>query len=55
MILVEKPTPRFYVLEINTLPGLTKNSLLPQQLKAVGLEFKNFLEHIIQRSLKFPP
>ena len=52
MILVEKPTPKFYVLEINTLPGLTKNSLLPKQLKAVGLEFKNFLEHLIKISLK---
>jgi D-alanine-D-alanine ligase len=41
-----------YVLEINTIPGLTKTSLLPQQAKAKGINFENFLEKIIKLALK---
>jgi D-alanine-D-alanine ligase len=41
-----------YVLEINTITGLTKTSLLPQQAKAKGINFKNFLEKIIKLALK---
>src|SRR3989344_1309968 len=40
-----------YVLETNTLPGLTSNSLLPQAAKAAGLTFSQLLEKIIGSSL----
>ncbi len=40
-----------YVLEINTLPGLTANSLLPQAAKSAGLTFSQLLEKIIENSL----
>ena len=40
-----------YVLETNTLPGLTTNSLLPQAAKAVGLTFGQLLDNIIESSL----
>lgn len=33
-----------YYLETNTLPGLTTSSLVPQELKALGIEFRDFLE-----------
>lgn len=33
-----------YFLETNTLPGLTKSSLVPQELKSAGIEFRDFLE-----------
>lgn len=33
-----------YFLELNTLPGLTSSSLLPQELHAAGIEFRDFLE-----------
>jgi D-alanine-D-alanine ligase len=33
-----------YFLELNTLPGLTKASLVPQQLHTAGIEFRLFLE-----------
>ena len=36
-----------YYLETNTLPGLTKESLLPKSLAAVGVPFPNFLEHLV--------
>lgn len=41
-----------YVLEINTLPGMTKNSLLPKSAKAVNMDFKSLLDDIITLSLK---
>jgi D-alanine-D-alanine ligase len=42
-------TPRrgVYILEVNTLPGLTPQSLLPQSLEAVGVAFPDFLDHLI--------
>ncbi|MBI5138802.1 MAG: D-alanine--D-alanine ligase [Candidatus Vogelbacteria bacterium] len=41
-------TPRaIYALEVNTLPGLTTESLLPKALKAVGMGYSDFLDHIL--------
>lgn len=37
-----------YVLEVNTLPGLTKGSLLPQQAVVAGLTFSQLLDKIIE-------
>jgi len=41
-----------YILEINTLPGLTAESLLPKALNAVGSSRKELLEHLISLALK---
>jgi len=41
-----------YLLEINTLPGLTAESLLPKALNAVGSSHKELLEHLITLALK---
>jgi D-alanine--D-alanine ligase len=41
-----------YVLELNTLPGLTAVSLFPQAAKAVGLEFPQLLDHLINLALE---
>lgn len=38
---------KFYVLEINTLPGMTETSLLPQAAQAVGISFPELLDIII--------
>jgi len=41
-------SPRgIYFLEVNTLPGLTDESLLPKSLKAVGSSLPHFLDHVI--------
>lgn len=40
-----------YVLEINTLPGMTKASLLPKSAAAVGMNFPTLLNKIIEHSL----
>jgi D-alanine-D-alanine ligase len=37
-----------YFLELNTLPGLTRSSLLPQQLRAEGIGFRDFLHEQLQ-------
>lgn len=37
-----------FVLEINTIPGLTQTSLLPQQAAAAGISFPKLLEIIIE-------
>lgn len=39
-----------YFLEINTLPGLTDESLFPKAAAAVGLEFKDLVRHLIETS-----
>lgn len=41
-----------YILETNTLPGLTKNSLLPKAAQTAGLTFSHLLDKIIESSLR---
>ncbi|GKS13404.1 D-alanine--D-alanine ligase [Paenibacillus chitinolyticus] len=40
-----------YVLEVNTLPGMTENSLLPKSAAASGMTFTQLLDRIIASSL----
>lgn len=40
-----------YLLEVNTLPGMTKQSLIPKSAKVRGLEFSELLDKIIEGSL----
>lgn len=41
-----------YVLEVNTLPGMTKNSLVPKSAAAMNLSYSELLDFIIELSLK---
>ena len=43
--IVRNSTP--YFLEINTLPGLTKNSLIVKELRAAGITMELFVEHLL--------
>ncbi len=36
-----------YFLEVNTLPGLTEESLLPKAIRAAGSSLKEFISHVI--------
>jgi len=45
------PRRGIYVLEVNTLPGLTEESLLPKALRAVGSDTHEFIDHIIGLAL----
>lgn len=40
-----------YIIEINSLPGMTPQSLLPQEAKALGLSYEELCEKIIELSL----
>lgn len=40
------------VLEVNTIPGLTGTSLLPQAAAAVGMDFAALLDHLLQLALQ---
>lgn len=39
-----------YFLEVNTLPGLTNESLLPKAAAAIGLEFNDLVKHLVETS-----
>jgi D-alanine-D-alanine ligase len=41
-----------WMLEINTLPGMTATSLLPQQAQYIGLSLEKLLEHLIQLAVR---
>lgn len=39
---------RIYMLEVNTTPGMTATSFIPQQVRAAGLEMKDVLTDIVE-------
>ena len=41
-----------HFLEINTVPGLTPVSLIPQQLQAAGIELSDFFDQLLEQSFK---
>jgi D-alanine-D-alanine ligase len=41
-------TQEFYFIEINTTPGQSANSLIPQQVRAAGMSVQNFYGQIIE-------
>ena len=50
MIITEDKIP--YVLEVNTLPGMTKNSLFPKSAAGKNIQFNELIDLIIEESLK---
>lgn len=42
----------FYLLEVNTIPGLTSHSLLPMEAKVQGYDFPELIIRILETSLK---
>lgn len=49
-MIIEDEVP--YVMEVNTLPGMTKNSLLPKSADATGIPYNKLLDMIIETSLQ---
>jgi D-alanine-D-alanine ligase len=43
-----------HLLEVNTIPGLTAASLIPQQLSAAGIELATFFESLLTEAMKKP-
>lgn len=40
-----------FVLEVNTLPGMTSNSLFPKSAAHIGMSYSNLIEEFIEKSL----
>jgi D-alanine-D-alanine ligase len=51
MILSENKNP--YILEMNTIPGMTEESLLPKEAMAAGIGFSHLVERIINFALEW--
>jgi D-alanine--D-alanine ligase len=45
-----KDSGDFFILEANTLPGMTATSLVPKAAKARGLSFEDFVEYLVTQS-----
>ncbi|NFI93174.1 D-alanine--D-alanine ligase [Clostridium botulinum] len=50
MIVTEDKVP--YILEVNTLPGMTLNSLIPKSAAGVNISFPELIDMIIDESIK---
>jgi len=45
--LLQNSEGKFYILEINTVPGMTSHSLFPSSAKSAGLDYKSLIREII--------
>ncbi len=45
---LQNETGKFYFIEINTVPGQTETSLISQQIRAIGMEVKEFYTQLIE-------
>ena len=41
---------RYHLLEINTLPGFTPRSLLPEAAAMAGFDFKNLVDKLVKNA-----
>ena len=41
-----------YFLEINTLPGMTPTSLMPQEAAAVGIDYESLCQRLVDLALE---
>jgi D-alanine-D-alanine ligase len=51
-MMLEDDTSELYVLEADTVPGLTETSLLPQAADAAGIGFEELIERIVEAALE---
>ncbi|WP_421943559.1 D-alanine--D-alanine ligase [Pedobacter sp.] len=49
---LEHETSNFYFIEINTIPGQTATSFIPQQVAAMGISLKEFYTRLMKETLK---
>ena len=48
---LQRETSNFYFIEINTIPGQTAQSFIPQQVKAAGMDIGDFYGELIESAL----
>lgn len=49
--ILQEQTQEFYFIEINTVPGQSQNSIIPQQVRAAGMQMKDFYSMLIEEAL----
>jgi D-alanine-D-alanine ligase len=50
--ILEEGTGKFFFIEINTVPGQTQNSIIPQQVRAQGRTIQDFYTELIEVAVK---
>ncbi|MBS1771972.1 MAG: D-alanine--D-alanine ligase [Bacteroidetes bacterium] len=50
--ILQKGTNKLFFLEVNTMPGQSENSIVPQQVRAAGMELKDFYATLIEDCMK---
>ena len=50
-VMRDRSSGRFYLLEVNTAPGMTSHSLVPKAARQLGLEFEELCWRILETSL----
>jgi D-alanine-D-alanine ligase len=51
-LFLEKPTGKFYVNEINTLPGFTSISMYPKMWEASGIPYPELIDRLITLAIE---
>ena len=46
--ILQDKNEQFYILEINTVPGMTSHSCFPKAAKILGVSYKELVQRIIQ-------
>ncbi len=50
--ILEEGTGKLFFLEVNTMPGQSENSLVPQQVRAMGMELRDFYGALIEECIR---
>lgn len=50
--ILEEGTGKFFFIEVNTVPGQTENSIIPQQIRAIGRTIQDFYSELIEVTLR---
>src|SRR5690606_15616558 len=53
--ILEEMTGELFFLEVNTMPGQSATSLIPQQVTAAGMDLKTFYGNLLTETLKQKP
>ena len=50
--ILQQPSNKLFFLEVNTMPGQSENSIVPQQVRAAGIDLKAFYGALLEDTLK---
>lgn len=50
--ILQQPSNKLYFLEVNTMPGQSENSIVPQQVRAAGADLKSFYGALLEDTLQ---